>query len=307
MLVDPLNGKSRTMHVASPVVSSEAEYNALYTQWAGQTVALVPTMGALHEGHMALIRRAKALADRVVVSIFVNPLQFGPQEDLNRYPRPLEQDLAICESRGVDAVFTPTSETLYPEGLENVTRVIPPESLTDRFCGAFRPGHFTGVATVVLKLFNLLRPQMAVFGEKDAQQLMVIQKMVKDLHLPVEIVPQPTVREASGLALSSRNRYLQSHEEQQAALSLYQILTRIQEAVQQSSTPLDARATLREISAAVLAPWQNSANGGVQVQLQYLDAVDKNTFAPASQLLPGVKVLIAAHVNQVRLIDNIDL
>jgi pantoate--beta-alanine ligase len=295
------------MQVVSPVVSSEADYNALYSQWAGQTVALVPTMGALHEGHMALIRRAKTLAERVVVSIFVNPLQFGPQEDLSRYPRPLAQDLAICESLGVDAVFTPAPETLYPEGLENVTRIIPPESLTDRFCGVFRPGHFTGVATVVLKLFNLLRPQFAVFGEKDAQQLMVIQKMVKDLHLPVEIVPQPTIREANGLALSSRNRFLQSPEEQQAALSLYQILTRVQKAVRQSSTPLEAQATLEKMSADVLATWKTQPDSGVQVQLQYLDAVDKSSFAPAQQLKPGIKVLIAAYVNQVRLIDNIDL
>ena len=160
------------------VISTAAEYDAIYQQWQGRQVALVPTMGALHEGHLALIRLARQVADVVVVSIFVNPLQFGPQEDLSQYPRPLGQDLALCRELGVDAVFTPSVAVLYPEGMDNVTTVVPPARLTERFCGEFRPGHFTGVATVVLKLFNLLRPQVAVFGEKDAQQLMVIRQMV---------------------------------------------------------------------------------------------------------------------------------
>ncbi len=286
------------------VVSTSADYNALYRQWAGQRVALVPTMGALHEGHMALIRRARELADIVVVSIFVNPLQFGPQEDLMSYPRPIEQDRAICEQLGVDALFTPSVEVFYPEGLEQVTTVVPPAALTERFCGAFRPGHFTGVATVVLKLLNLLKPQVAVFGEKDAQQLMVIQKMVRDLHLPVEIIPQATVREASGLAMSSRNRYLRTEAEQQAALSLSRILNQVRAAVQNAAEPLPAQTTLQRISEDILAPW---ADQGVSVRLQYLEAVHKQSFAPADTLKPGVKLLIAAYVNQVRLIDNMDL
>jgi pantoate--beta-alanine ligase len=286
------------------VVSTAADYNALYSQWTGQTVALVPTMGALHEGHMALIRRARELADIVVVSIFVNPLQFGPKEDLNSYPRPLEQDVAICQSLGVNAIFTPTVETLYPEGPENVTTVVPPPFLTERFCGLFRPGHFTGVATVVLKLLNLLRPQVAIFGEKDAQQLMVIQKMVRDLHLPVEIIPQATIREASGLAMSSRNRYLQTEAEQQAALSLYQILTQAKAIAQQATAPVEAEATLQAISDSIFAPW---AERGVSVRLQYLEAIHKESFAPTKYLQAGVKVLVAAYVNQVRLIDNIDI
>ena len=286
------------------VVSTPADYNALYLQWAGQCVALVPTMGALHEGHMALIRRARELADIVVVSIFVNPLQFGPQEDLMSYPRPIEQDRAICEQLGVDALFTPTVEVFYPEGLAQVTTVVPPAALTERFCGAFRPGHFTGVATVVLKLLNLLKPQVAVFGEKDAQQLMVIQKMVRDLHLPVAIIPQPTVREASGLAMSSRNRYLKTEAEQQAALSLSRILNQVRAAVHNAAEPLPAQATLQRISEDILTPW---ADQGVSVRLQYLEAVQKESFAPANTLQPGVKLLIAAYVNQVRLIDNMDL
>jgi len=286
------------------VIYTAIEYNAIATQWAGQTIALVPTMGALHEGHMALIRKAKTVAERVVVSIFVNPLQFGPQEDLNRYPRPIEQDLSICQSLGVDAVFTPTVETLYSEGLDNVTTVVPPPFLTERFCGTFRPGHFTGVATVVMKLFHILKPHRAIFGEKDAQQLMIIQKMVKDLHVPVEIIPHPTIREANGLALSSRNRYLQTEMEQQAALSLYQILIQVREAVHQSPMPLETQQTLQQISKQVLQPWLDR---GVRIELQYLDAVYKDSFSPAERLQAGVKVLIAAFVNQVRLIDNIDL
>ena len=290
-------------------VSTVAEYNAIYTEWAGRTVALVPTMGALHEGHMALIRRAKALADRVVVSIFVNPLQFGPQEDLARYPRPLEQDLSICRDLGVDVVFYPAVSTLYPSGLdkaglENGTTVLPPALLSERFCGAFRPGHFTGVATVVLKLLNLLRPHIAVFGEKDAQQLKIIQQMVLDLHLPVQIISQPTIREANGLAMSSRNRYLQTEEEQQAALCLYQILTQTRAAVAQANQPLETPGTLKRISDAVLAPWQNT---NVSIRIQYLEAVDQESFAPADCLKPGVKLLMAAYVGNVRLIDNMDL
>lgn len=286
------------------VVATPADYDELYTQWQGKTVALVPTMGALHEGHMALIRHARQLADVTVVSIFVNPLQFGPTEDLSRYPRPLEQDLNICRELGVDAAFTPSVDTLYPAGMENVTTVVPPESLTERFCGEFRPGHFTGVATVVLKLFNLLRPSVAVFGEKDAQQLMVIRKMTRDLHVPVTIVPYPTVREDSGLALSSRNRYLQTEAEQQAALCLYRILNRIREQVQASEQRLDAKTTLESISRQVLG---EVAHPDVTVCLQYLEAVDKNTFAPVQILGPDSKILIAAYVNQVRLIDNLDL
>ncbi|MCE3236871.1 MAG: pantoate/beta-alanine ligase [Vampirovibrio sp.] len=286
------------------VVATPADYDELYTQWQGKTVALVPTMGALHEGHMALIRYARQLADVAVVSIFVNPLQFGPTEDLSRYPRPLEQDLGICRELGVDAVFTPSVDTLYPAGMANVTTVVPPENLTEHFCGEFRPGHFTGVATVVLKLFNLLRPSVAVFGEKDAQQLMVIRKMTRDLHVPVTIVPYPTVREESGLALSSRNRYLQTEAEQQAARCLYRILNRIREQVQASEQRLDAKTTLESISRQVLG---EVAHPDVTVCLQYLEAVDKNTFAPVQILGPDSKILIAAYVNQVRLIDNLDL
>ncbi|HEY9746094.1 MAG TPA: pantoate--beta-alanine ligase [Oculatellaceae cyanobacterium] len=289
------------------LVSTAAEYAAIAQHWKAQKVALVPTMGALHEGHAALIRKARELADVVVVSIFVNPLQFGPQEDLSRYPRQLEKDMALCDSLGVDVVFHPSVEVLYPNGMDNLTRVIPPSQLTDGLCGAFRPGHFTGVATVVLKLFNLLRPELAVFGEKDAQQLAVIRQMVADLHVPVEIVPCPTVRDVDGLALSSRNAYLQSAEEKRAALLLIRILREVREAALQVSEPLPARETLDSVSQRVIADFRQQEGAAVRFEVQYLEAVDAQTFAPATVLKPGVKLLMAAYVNQVRLIDNLDI
>jgi pantoate--beta-alanine ligase len=289
------------MHVASTL----AEYESLKSQWRGSRIALVPTMGALHEGHASLIRMATRLADIVVVSIFVNPLQFGPQEDLAQYPRPKQEDLALCEQLGVSAVFYPTVDTLYPDGLTNVTTVVPPESLVSRLCGAFRPGHFTGVATVVLKLFNVIQPQVAIFGEKDAQQVMVIRKMVRDLCLSVDIAPHPTVREADGLALSSRNRYLKSSEERQAALCLSQILQCIREQALSASTPLPAKDTLANAYQRVLAEHGPAVSS--LITLQYLEAVDAADFTPQTLLTAGVKILIAAMVDEVRLIDNMDI
>lgn len=291
------------------VAETAEAYQILRAQWQEQTIALVPTMGALHEGHAALIRQARILADKVVVSIFVNPLQFGPSEDLSRYPRPLDADLALCESLGVDVVFHPTVEVMYPEGMSNVTKVIPPASLTDSLCGAYRPGHFTGVATVVLKLFNVLRPTLAIFGEKDAQQLAVIRKMVKDLHVPVEIVGHPIIREANGLALSSRNRYLSMDAEKQAALALIRILQRVAKQAKQANA-LDAQAILAQSSQQVVSEMQSEIpemNHPDFFRIQYLEAVDAGTFVPAKTLKPGVKLLIAAYVKDVRLIDNLDL
>lgn len=292
------------------MIRTATEYEAIYQQWRGQKIALVPTMGALHEGHASLIRKAREIGERVVVSIFVNPLQFGPQEDLSRYPRPLELDLALCASLGVDAVFHPTVEAMYPESMENLTRVVPPASLTDKLCGAYRPGHFTGVATVVLKLFNLIRPQVAFFGEKDAQQLAVIRKMVGDLQLPVKIVGCPIVRDADGLALSSRNAYLKSDAEKQAALLLNKILRCIVEEARQSAQPIDAQKALPQIAQAEIRAFQEALalpEDSALFRLQYLEAVDAETFEPAQVLQPGVKLLIAAYVGDVRLIDNVNL
>jgi pantoate--beta-alanine ligase len=291
------------------VITTAQEYEAVYQQWHGQTIALVPTMGALHEGHASLIRKAREIGERVVVSIFVNPLQFGPQEDLSRYPRPKGQDLALCEELGVDVVFYPTVEAMYPEGMENVTRVLPPASLTDKLCGAYRPGHFIGVATVVLKLFNMTRPHVALFGEKDAQQLAVVKKMVRDLHLPVWIVGCPIVRDADGLALSSRNTYLKTDAEKQAALLLNKILRRIAEAVRQSALPVPARETMDWVARMEIEAFQKmlAVRDEALFRLQYLEAVDAETFEPADVLQSGVKLLIAAYVGDVRLIDNINL
>ena len=189
----------------------------------GKRIGLVPTMGALHEGHVELIRRCRALTDFVVVSIFVNPTQFGAGEDFGRYPRPLEHDLRQCESAGVDLVFAPSVQTVYPHG--SVSTFVEVPGLSDVLEGASRPGHFRGVATVVLKLFELVRPDLAIFGQKDYQQQLVIRRMVEDLHVPVDLAVAPTVREADGLALSSRNRYL-NPEERQAAPVLYRALER---------------------------------------------------------------------------------
>lgn len=295
------------------VITTASEYEDLLQQWRSETIALVPTMGALHEGHAALIREARELADIVVVSIFVNPLQFGPQEDLSRYPRPKEQDLALCESLGADVVFYPTVETMYPSGMENVTKVIPPAALTDKLCGAYRPGHFTGVATVVLKLFNLICPNFAIFGEKDAQQLAVIRKMAKDLQLSVQIIGHPIVREANGLALSSRNSYLKTDAEKQAALGLNRILQKVVEAVQSGNLDIanvSAREAMDRIAQTEVTTLRSQfgiTNDSPLFQLQYLEAVDSETFESAEYLKPGVKLLIAAYVNDIRLIDNLDI
>ena len=180
---------------------------------AGKTVGLVPTMGALHAGHVSLIDAARAADGFVVVSIFVNPTQFGPKEDLSRYPRPLERDLEMCGAAGVDLVFTPDAATMYPPGFRTFVEV---NELSDVLEGASRPGHFRGVATVVLKLFNLVQPDRAYFGQKDAQQVRIIRQMVRDLNVPVEVVVRPTVREPDGLALSSRNQYLDAEQRRKA-------------------------------------------------------------------------------------------
>ncbi|HEY9861494.1 MAG TPA: pantoate--beta-alanine ligase, partial [Candidatus Obscuribacterales bacterium] len=193
------------------------------------TVGLVPTMGALHQGHLSLIQRARQENALVVVSIFVNPLQFGPTEDFQQYPRTLETDQQLCEQAGVDAIFAPTAEELYGSAYcrqqEQVTQVVPPQSMTASLCGRSRLGHFQGVATVVTKLIQLVQPDRAYFGRKDAQQLAIIQRLVRDLDIPVEVVGCQTVREASGLALSSRNQYLSAEEREQAA-GIYRSLQR---------------------------------------------------------------------------------
>jgi len=238
-------------------------------------VAVVMTMGALHEGHASLVRAARTMADSVVVTIFVNPLQFGANEDLDRYPRTLEADLELLEAEGADLVFTPTPEVVYPD--EPLVRVSA-GPLGDVFEGAYRPGHFDGVLTVVLKLLHLTSPDVALFGEKDAQQLAAIRRMVADLDVPVEVVGVPTVREPDGLALSSRNRYL-SEEQREAALVLSRALA------------------TRDVAAG-----RALIDGQPAVDLDYLERVDSRTFEAAPD---GDLILVAARVGATRLIDNI--
>ncbi|WP_157251908.1 pantoate--beta-alanine ligase [Nonomuraea typhae] len=248
-------------------------------------VALVPTMGALHEGHRALMREAKALASRVVVSIFVNPLQFGPAEDFSRYPRTLEADLDACREEGVAVVFTPSAAEMYPPDRQVSVASGRMGAIVE---GAVRPGHFDGVLTVVLKLFNLVQPDVAVFGQKDAQQLALIRRMVSDLDLPIEIAGVPTVREDDGLALSSRNRYL-SPADRRTALALSRALF----AGALESTP-------SRIRAAALAELQ-----GADLALDYLVLVDPATFTEVGESHQGEAILaVAAKVGTTRLIDN---
>jgi pantoate--beta-alanine ligase len=261
----------------SLVVATTREELAAARKALPGRVAVVMTMGALHDGHAALVRRARELADSVVVTVFVNPLQFGANEDLDRYPRTLDHDLAVCEAEGADVVFTPTPEVVYPT--EQLVRVSA-GPLGDVFEGAVRPGHFDGVLTVVLKLLHLTAPDVALFGQKDAQQLAAIRRMVADLDVPVEVVAVPTVREPDGLALSSRNRYLDA-EERKAALALSQGLA--------TRDLVAGRALL------------DAAPG---VELDYFERVDSRTFEVAPD---GDLLVVAARVGTTRLIDNLVL
>lgn len=252
-------------------------------------VGLVPTMGALHEGHASLIRRARAEDATVVVSIFVNPLQFDRSEDLERYPRTLDADVALCASLGVDAVFAPEPDDMYPAAPLMGITVGP---LGDHLCGPSRPGHFAGVATVVMKLFQIVQPDRAYFGEKDAQQLAVIRQLVADFNVPVEIVGMPTVREPDGLAMSSRNRRLTA-EGRQSGLALVKALWTTVHAISTGATVADARQ-----AAAASVPTDGS------VRLEYLDVVDAVTMQPVSRVERPALVAGALWVGPVRLIDN---
>lgn len=257
-------------------------------------VGLVPTMGYLHEGHAALIRRARQTTDRVVVSVFVNPLQFGKNEDLGRYPRDLERDLRVAGEAGADVVFHPEPDLMYPAGFASTVQVA---GVSEPLDGAARPGHFTGVATVVLKLLNLVQPTQAFFGEKDWQQLAVVRRMVADLNVPAEIVGVPTVRADSGLALSSRNSYL-SPEQQAQATALSAALRGVQEAYAAGERNV---AVLKRTGLKILG--RDSA-----VQPEYLSVVGPDLTEPAMlSAHPLNRVLVAARVGGVRLIDNLPL
>ncbi|AWB21665.1 pantoate--beta-alanine ligase [Methylobacterium currus] len=257
---------------------------------AGEGVALVPTMGALHEGHLSLVRQAQAGSRRVVVSIFVNPTQFGPNEDFSRYPRVLEADLALLAEVGADAAFLPDVTTMYPPGFATTVTVA---GLTEVLCGPFRPGHFAGVATVVTKLLLQGLPDRAIFGEKDFQQLQVIRRATRDLDIPVAIEGAPTLREPDGLALSSRNRYL-SEEERRAAPAMYAALQRVAEAVRGGAETAPALAEGRTaLEAAGFGP------------VQYLSVNDAESLAPLERVEGPARVLAAAYLGRTRLIDNV--
>jgi pantoate--beta-alanine ligase len=259
---------------------------------AGRTVGFVPTMGAFHDGHLSLMRRARDERDAVVVSIFVNPLQFGPGEDLSRYPRDEERDLSMAKKLGVEVMFAPNVEEMYPAGHQEVT--VDPGPLGERLEGARRPGHFRGVATVVAKLFDVVGPSTAYFGEKDAQQLAVVRRMVRDLSLPIEVVGSPTVREPDGLATSSRNAYL-SPEQREAAGCLFLALSEAAEM---------ARGGERD-AATLVAAMAREMGATPEARIDYAAVVDEETFEEVGTITGPARALVAARFGETRLIDNL--
>jgi pantoate--beta-alanine ligase len=256
----------------------------------GQSVGLVPTMGALHAGHIALVRAARAQCDVVAVSIFVNPTQFGPNEDFAKYPRTFEQDCALLEAEGIALIFAPQPEEMYPAGAATFVEV---EGVGDRLDGASRPGHFRGVATIVAKLFHIVGPGKAFFGQKDAAQVAVLRSMVRDLDFDLELVVCPTVREPDGLALSSRNRYLSASERRQALVL---------------SRTLNMIAATYSAGQKNVAPLLDSGRSVMatepDVRIDYLEIVDPDTLLPLTEARPGALAAVAAYVGATRLIDN---
>lgn len=265
---------------------------------AGDTLALVPTMGALHEGHLALVRTALEETDRVVVSVFVNPTQFAPDEDYETYPRDLEGDRTKLDALGVDAVFAPPVSEMYPDGTTDTGRGltwVEVEKLDEHLCGRYRGGHFRGVTTIVTKLFNICKPHVAVFGRKDAQQFVIIRRMVRDLHFDIDVVGVPTIREEDGLALSSRNSYLDSDERAQAVV-LYNAVQAAESLIQEGE---------QQVSAIVEA-MRNELAQAPDADVQYAEVVDAETLHPMEHITSGQHVLAAVAVffGETRLIDN---
>ncbi|MBI2957062.1 MAG: pantoate--beta-alanine ligase [Acidobacteria bacterium] len=257
----------------------------------GRTIGFVPTMGALHEGHLALVRRCRQESDVAVVSIFVNPAQFGPQEDYLNYPRDPERDTELLRRESVDILFAPLVEEIYPPDYQTYVSV---ERVSEPLCGRFRPGHFRGVATVVLKLFNIVQPHRAYFGRKDAQQSVIVQQLVRDLNLPIEIVVHPIVREPDGLAMSSRNAYLRG-EDRQAALVLYRSLGRARELIERGERRADA--VLREMRALI--------EQEPRARVDYIEVVDAASLQPLARIGGRTLIALAVWIGGARLIDNL--
>lgn len=281
------------MKSSLPRATTGAELRRQVAAWrkAGERIAFVPTMGALHEGHLALVRRGRELAERVVASIFVNPAQFGPHEDFSRYPRPLERDCELLAAAGCDLVFLPAVEEIYPPGSETWVTVEGPSQGLE---GDSRPGHFRGVATVVAKLFNLAQPDLAIFGEKDAQQLAVIRRLVRDLAFPIEIVGHPIVREKDGLALSSRNVYL-SPEERRDALALSRSLQVAQRAIAHGERSAER----------LIALVRHELEGPGEID--YVGLVDADSFASIDVLDRRAVLPIVVRFGKTRLLDNLQI
>jgi len=257
----------------------------------GKSVGLVPTMGALHQGHISLIEEAAKKTDFVVVSIFVNPTQFGPKEDFKKYPRPLQNDLKLCRRADADVVFAPSAKEMYPQ--ENLTWVSV-KKLSEPLCGRSRPGHFRGVITVCSKLFNIVQPDVAFFGQKDAQQTVVIKQMVADLNIPLKIVVCPTVRQSDGLALSSRNQYLSPRERRDAAC-LYRSLQKCRQMVADG-----IKETKR-----IVAQMRKIITAAASAKIEYIEIVDAKTLQPIKKVDRPTLVALAVRIGQTRLIDNI--
>lgn len=272
--------------------TTEMQAAALRYSRQGVSIGFVPTMGALHEGHLSLVRRARMENDLVIASIFVNPTQFGPNEDYSKYPRVFEQDIRLLKAAKIDAVFAPTPQDMYPAGFTTSIDVV---ALRQTLCGPFRPGHFQGVATVVAKLFELVRPTRAYFGEKDYQQVQVIRQMIDDLRMPVRLVACPTVREADGLAASSRNRYL-SRKEREEAVKLYQALYLGRELVEQHVFSETAKLLARLTQVLKTIPG---------VKIDYLSLVDPVTLQPFKRVQRPALLAAAIRIGKTRLIDNV--
>src|SRR2546423_211597 len=276
-------------------ISSAAEMTAVSREIhrAGKRLGFVATMGALHQGHLSLVRTARSQSDVVVVSIFVNPAQFGPKEDFSKYPRSFEKDSALLEAEKVDYIFSPSVEEMYPAGSASWVTV---EGLSEQLDGRSRPGHFRGVTTVVSKLFNIIQPDLAFFGQKDAAQAAIIRKMARDLNFDVRIIVCPIVREQDGLAMSSRNVYLSPEERKQATV-LYRSLMRAQTLADQGESN----------SASLLAAGKQVIAEAPAVKLDYFEIVNSDTLEPVSNISRGALVAVAAYVGNTRLIDNIVL